>query len=40
MCMLFNVIIFSKNGVIEIFGDMGKDFKVCGYTFYLFENYK
>ena len=40
MFMLFNVIIFSMNGVIEIFGGMGKNFKVCGYTFYLFESYK
>ena len=27
-------------GFIEIFRDMGKNFKVCGYTFYLFESYK
>ena len=27
-------------GVLEIFGGMGKSFKVCRYAFYLFESYK
>ena len=31
---------FSVDGAIEIFGGMGKNFKVCRYTFYLFESYK
>ena len=27
-------------GVIEIFGGMGKNFRVCRYVFYLFESHK
>ena len=38
MCMLFNVIIFSVDEVIEIFRSMGKNFRVCRCAFYLFES--
>ena len=27
-------------GVIEIFGGMGKNFRVCRYAFYLFESFE
>ena len=37
---LFNVIVFSVDGLIEIFSGMGKNFRVCRYGFYLFESYK
>ena len=34
----FNMIIFSVDGVIEIFRSMDKNFSVCRCAFYLFES--
>ena len=31
---------FSMNGVIEIFGSIGKNVRVCRYAFYLFDSYE
>ena len=41
VCMLFSCDYFLVwMGLIGIFGGMGKDFRVCGYAFYLCESCK